>query len=123
MPNARDVSPLFEPLGVETRHWGAPLYWFRIDSKARRFQASEMQCLPFLLELYANADHWRNVFPSDRRGRIDCLRAAAFFTKACRDLGEFRPDGNVSSYVYVPRPLGLSGGAAESVPQLEQSET
>lgn len=83
------VAPLYIALGYQTPRIGPPVYFFRIGGRVMAFRAWELQGLPFLLELKCDVDHWREMFPGNKRRRIDNQKAAEYFTRLCKEAGHY----------------------------------
>lgn len=88
-----DSLPLFEVLGYSVPKHGTCYYHFRVGGRVRSFTGPEMHSVAFLLDLYPDADHWRDAFPGVTRTRVDALKAAAHFRRLCKAAGEYWPEG------------------------------
>lgn len=90
-------APLFTPLGYTVPLRGPLHFHFLIDGRLRTYATPDMQSVSFLLDLHPDIEHWRALFPGDRRTRIDVGAACAHFARECRALGEYIPQAGVSS--------------------------
>lgn len=107
-PNPLEHSPLFTALGYVPQCNAPSHYVFRIGPRVRRFRAWEMKSVTFLLELHADVDHWRDVFPGIKRTGIDAIKAAAHFMRLCHEAGEYVPESVDPPAVRTSEP-GVAG--------------
>ena len=87
---------LFTPLGYS--HHKSEI-WLHIKTHGIvvAYRPSQAFGLGFLLSLNPDAHQWRDMFPSELRGRkIDTAGACAHITRLCIAAGEYKPTSSES---------------------------
>ena len=91
-PSVKHYRPLYRCLGYVENARGFRRYVVGFGDPERIVirRVVEMTGLDFLLAVYADSSHWRNLYPRGR-GKIDAQGAASWFVKECNKIGPYAP--------------------------------
>lgn len=95
-PQSPQNTPLFTPLGVYRAHGGLPRYYIAVNGELRVYRAWELRCVPFLLDIYPDHNHWRELFPKPPGKRIDTQSSGEWFVRACEAAGQYQPPAELT---------------------------